>query len=235
MQAEDAGPYICWDELSADEALLLLRRSAAEHDGQSVSGFLDTHQWVPLANAPGIRLDGGHPRAQFRRAAINLDVVPLRVSRLALAQLPNGVRTARQLRGWLYRNGAPDSTLGDIVVADEVALVADPQLDFARLELAAAKLNDWPEPRAGIKRTTAAGPRADAVVSALFSVSRGEAQTAIKHGFVFVDFHPLAKRTQMLAAGQEIVFRTKGRASIVQIELNPRSGRVWVEYRHYPC
>jgi RNA-binding protein YlmH len=68
----------------------------------------------------------------------------------------------------------------------------------------------------------------------VFNVSRGEAQTAIKHGFVFVNFQPLSKRTQTLAPGQQLVFRTKGRAALASIELNPRSGRVWVEYYVYP-
>lgn len=235
MRIEDDRRQICWDEFSTGEALTLLRRLAADAGGKAVSGFLDTHQWVSLPSEPGIRLDGGHSCAQFRRAALGLKSVPLAINQCPASNLPAGLHTARQLRGWLYRQGAPDGSLGDIVVTDQVLAVTDPQLDLSACGLDTEQLDSWPNPQSELKRTTAAAPRADAVAAAVFAVSRGEAQTAIKHGFLFADFQPVDKRTQTLAAGQQLIFRTRGRAELVGIELNPRSGRVWVEYRLYPC
>jgi RNA-binding protein YlmH len=84
-------------------------------------------------------------------------------------------------------------------------------------------------------RTTAASRRADAQLTALFKVSRGEAQIAIEYGFVYRNFRPLTKRTQSLSIGDQIVYRTKGRAEIVGLETNPRSGRVWVEFLSFPA
>jgi hypothetical protein len=235
MQTEADGNRICWDEFSAEEALVVLRRIAAELGGQAVSGFLDAHQWVPLARQPGVLLDGGHPQAQFRRAALGMERIPLAISRCAMAQLPPAVHTARQLRSWLYRQEIPDSSLGDIVVTDHLQLVTDPRVGLAVAGLTGEVLPSWSEPRVAIKRATAAGPRADAVTAAVFGVSRGEAQTAIKHGFLFADYSPVEKRTQTVAAGQHLVFRTKGRAALERIEPNQRSGRIWVDYRLYPC
>jgi len=225
---------ICWDELSAQEVLQLLRRQAANHDGSALSGFLDTHQWAPLANQAGLSFEGGHPQAQFRRGGLNRTEIPVGVFQLPADEFPENVHTPRQLRGWLYRNDAPDSSIGDIVVAGNAVVLADPALPRAVPGLALEETGSWPALQTAPQRSTAASSRADAVVSTVFNVSRGEAQTAIKHGFVFVNFQPLIKRTQTLVPGQQLVFRTKGRAALESIELNPRSGRVWVEYYVYP-
>jgi len=234
MLDEGINRNICWDELSAEEVLALLRQTAEQHGG-AVSGFLDTHQWVPLAEQPGLILNGGHPQAQFRRAGINLERLPVAIYRLPAGALPDNVHTPRQLRGWLYRNAAPDSSIGDISAAGDLTLAADPALPLAIPELALVELSGWSAELPKLQRSTAASSRADAVVSTVFNVSRGEAQTAIKHGFVFVNFQPLAKRTQTLVPGQQLVFRTKGRALLAASALNPRSGRVWVEYYFFPC
>ena len=45
---------------------------------------------------------------------------------------------------------------------------------------------------------------------------------------------PQEERAQLLAAGDQLVYRTKGRAMLLSLEENPRSKRTWVEYRLYP-
>ena len=100
-----------WSELPPQDVLRILRELAAR-DGQAQSGFLDTHQWAPLAGEGiSISLSGGHPQAQFRRAGIGLQP---QVAITCLPGLPPAVNSLRMLRGWLYRNGAPDGSLGDI-------------------------------------------------------------------------------------------------------------------------
>ncbi|MBN2081285.1 hypothetical protein JW859_03660 [bacterium] len=224
----------CWAELPPDDVLAVLT-ARARTGGQATSGFLDTHQWAPLAGRPELTIDGGHPSAQFRRVALGAAGIAVGYYRLARTALPEHIRSARQLRAWLYGAGAADSSLGDIVLGDDALLAADPAAGLANLGLPLISCDGWQPPVAKATRSTAASSRADAVVGTLFKVSRGEAQTAIKFGFVYVNFRPLAKRTQALSAGDQVVYRTKGRAEVFSIETNPKSGRVWVEFTAYPA
>lgn len=214
--------------------LALLRTIDRTTPGAASTGFLDTHQWVPLTSQPGVTIAGGHPDAQYRRAALSRSQPQLLSFSLRRVDLPDGVHTARLLRRWLYRAGLPDGALGDIIVADSALIIAAPDAGLEHAVPGAVRSDTIELPAVPISRTTAAGPRADAVLTALFKVSRGEAQTAIKYGFVFRNCAPLTKRTTALGAGDQVVYRTKGRAEIVSIETNPRSGRVWVEFRSFP-
>jgi len=223
-----------WAELSAPEVLALLRRIAAGQDGAAASGFLDTHQWAALQDEPGLVLAGGHSAAQFRRAGIGAEELDVMIWRVAANDIPESVRTPRQLRSWLYRSGLPDSSVGDIVIDGDAVLALTPAASPAAAGFVAVQQDAWPAGLVSPKRRTASATRMDAVVSAVFSVSRGEAQTAIEYGFVFCGFHPVAKRTQTVRPGDHIVYRTKGRAEIVELAENKRSGRQWVEYRLFP-
>lgn len=233
MDASDLTWRYCWAELPADEILALLREFATQST-RAASGFLDTHQWVPLAGEDDVLIDGGHPAAQYRRASLAPAQPELHHFTAGRSELPDGVRTARQLRRWLYSAGAPDGALGDIIVDDTVSVIGSPAGSLDRILPALQEAANWSLPAASPRRTTAASGRADAVLTALFNVSRGEAQTAIEYGFVFRNFKPLAKRTQQLAAGDQIIYRTKGRSELISLDTNPRSGRVWVEFRSYP-
>jgi ribosomal 50S subunit-recycling heat shock protein len=223
-----------WAELSAPEVLALLKRIAAEEEGAAASGFLDTHQWAELQREPGLALSGGHGAAQFRRAGIGADELQVLIWRVAAKNIPEGVRTPRQLRSRLYRSGLPDSSVGDIVIDGDAVLALTPAASPAAAGLVAVQQDAWPAGLVAAKRRTASAARMDAVVSAVFSVSRGEAQTAIEYGFIFCGFQPVAKRTQTVRPGDHIVYRTKGRAEIVELAENKRSGRMWVEYRIFP-
>jgi len=233
MQSDQTEGF-CWAELPPDDVLAILSAQAKAGD-RAVSGFLDTHQWAPLTGRSNLLIDGGHPAAQFRRVALGADSIEVVYYRLAREAWPDQIRTARQLRAWLYGAGAADSSLGDIVMGDEALLTADPAAGLAQLGLPLVGADGWQPPILKATRSTAASSRADAVVGTLFRVSRGEAQTAIKYGFVYVNFQPLAKRTQALSAGDQVVYRTRGRAEVLSIETNPKSGRVWVEFNTYPA
>lgn len=202
--------------------------------GKAVTGFLDTHQWSSLAGDLQLQLEGGHPQAQFRRAG--LGVLPqVRHFHVPRGALPEGARTARQLRGWLYRGGLPDGAVGDIVVGEHVAMAVEEDVEPAEFGLPARLVPGWQPPVMEPSRVTAAGPRIDAVVAALFKVSRGEAQTAIQYGFIFCDFRRVEKQTQQVLAGAQLVYRTKGRAEVLALNENTKSGRLWVEFRLYPA
>ena len=235
MEANDPALRYCWTELSADEVLTLLRDFAAVDPDTAATGFLDTHQWLPLVGVDSAIVEGGHPDAQYRRAGLAPCQPGLQYFTTEIGELPESVRTARQLRSWLYSAGVPDGAIGDIVVGDFIGCFAVPDAQVDRVLPALRHADSVTLPAAATTRTTAASRRADAVLTALFKVSRGEAQVAIEYGFVYRNFRPLAKRTQTLAAGDQIVYRTKGRAEIVGLETNPRSGRVWVEFLSFPA
>jgi RNA-binding protein YlmH len=228
------GPGFIWDALPWREVLARLERLADEQGGQAATGLLDTHQWCYLRQDARLNIDGGYPQAQYRRIAIGA-APALRYFRVERSALPEAVRTAKQLRAWLYRNGLPDGAVGDIVLGEYAALVVEDGIELAEFGLTAKLSADWRLPEIPPARVTAAGSRADAITAAVFKVNRGEAQTAVKYGFVFCDFKQVEKQTQALHTGAQLVYRTKGRAEIAALSENTKSGRLWVEFRLYPA
>ncbi len=118
---------------------------------------------------------------------------------------------------------------------DSCWLAACPKSPVRGLIPALEELTSSELPTVPLERLTAASLRADAVIASLFKVSRGEAQTAIEYGFVFRNFRPLTQRTTQLKPGDELVYRTKGRIELTDVEENSRSGRNWVSFQRYPC
>src|SRR5688500_16968074 len=98
-----------WAELNADDVLLQLRVNPG-----ATTNFLDTHQWAPLLKSKECRIAGGHSHAQLRRVALE-DEPAVASWRVERTQLPPEVTSARALRAYLYRAGAEDGSLGDIV------------------------------------------------------------------------------------------------------------------------
>lgn len=233
MDNKNTQSQYCWDELSPEEVLALLQQLAGQGQ-QAISGFVDTHQWAHLSAMPGVFVEGGYEQAQFRRVSLECELLPVRYLRLEASQLPDNLHTAKQLRAWLYRNGMPNGTLGDIIVGNYAALVVDSRIETSAMGLPFSTPKAWHSPEVQPKRSTAASRRADAVIATAFGISRGEAQTAIEYGFVFAGFQPLLKRTREISTGEQLVYRTKGRAAILDLETNPRSGRVWVSYKYFP-
>jgi len=230
MPASDSG--FNWSQLSAEEVLTLLQRGSAA--GRVASGFLDTHQWAPLQAKRQLQIYGGYEEAQYRRITLSTDPPSVTYHVLTGAKLPKGVSRPQQFRHWCYRAGLPPDSLGDIVFGDQVWVIAEEDIEFPEIGLPARRENSWRPPPLPPFRITAASSRADAIVAAAFKVSRGEAQTAIEYGFVFLNFQPLTKRKQQISTGDQLVYRNKGRAQIVGLQLNPRSGRIWVEYCSFP-
>jgi len=219
---------IAWGELSADEVLLALRSGAA-----GASGFLDVHQWLPLQQSSSVQFGGGHPNAQLRCVALE-HAPEIAYWRLDVERLPHDIRSARQLRGALYREGAPEGSLGDIVVGSQVMVVAAPEVDLSELVAGAERTADWTAPAVQTEQATVSALRLDAVVAPLFRISRSEAQTAIEYGFVFLNFAPAKKKTLAVKAVDQLVFRTKGRIEIVDASGTTKSGRVGLRFNRFP-
>lgn len=221
-----AGPG--WADLSADEILLQLKLNPG-----SVSGFLDTHQWSPLLHSDKCAISGGHPHAQLRRVALGKEP-SVAVWRMQRSHLPPDTTNARQLRAHLYRNGAADGEIGDIVAGDDLAIATVDGMDLADILPGAEHSEIWGDLEVALERATASALRLDAVVASLFRVSRGEAQTAVEYGFVFQNFEQVKKRTAVVSQGDQLVFRTKGRIEIVACDSTTKSGRTALEFKRFP-
>jgi hypothetical protein len=221
-----------WRELDAEEVELCVRKGLAGEAGLLPTGFLDTHQWLPLQDLPGISISGGFERAQFRMACLVDDAAE--VPHFALidpAALPANCRTVNGLRNLLKGSSLPDSAIGDIYLDDRFVLAIARDLNLDELGIEAEYRGLAPELALREERLTAASLRADAVISAAFRVSRAETQKAIQYGFVYSDFEPLHKRTQELKPGMRLVYRTRGSLDIMDSGINPRSGRSWLSIR----
>lgn len=219
---------VLWAELGAGDVLLALRTGRAKQ-----SGFIDTHQWAPLVGSRELVIYGGHPNAQLRRVALG---APPAVAHWSLSreQLPPEATSSRALRSYVLRQGAGDGAIGDIVLGEHIAIATTEELDLADLLPGAERADSWSEPLVKSENTSASALRLDAVLAPLFRVSRGEAQTAIEYHFVFHNFHPAGKRTATISAGDQLVYRTKGRIEIVDCSATTRSGRIALTFRRYP-
>lgn len=228
-----AQPRLNWRELAPSEVLAILKREAAQK-GSCCSGFLDAHQWIPLANDSRLVVAGGHPQAQFRRVGVHC-TPGVAIVRIGAETIQRDCRSVRELRSWLRQAGLRDDDVGDVAVGPpHWAVIAAEVLTLAKAA-GAEQCSAWQPTDRQLATATVAANRADAVVAAVFHVSRGEAQTAIRCGFVFRDWQPLSKQTQPLSPGSQLVYRTKGRVEIVELGGATRSGRLRVTARLWPC
>ena len=220
-----------WRELDADEVELCVRRGMAGEKGFLPTGFLDTHQWIALEDIQGLIVDGGFQAAQYRIAHLDGTDCTLHYASIDQESLPRNARTVTGLRSLLRGTSIPDAAIGDIYLDDRFVLALVDGIFLDEFGIEAEYSGSAPAISLPEERLTSASLRADAVVSAAFRVSRAEAQKALKYGFVYCDFQPVAKRTQDFRAGNRIVYRSRGSLDIVDTGINPRSGRSWLLVR----
>ena len=80
---------------------------------------------------------------------------------------------------------------------------------------------------------TVASMRLDAVVSSVFSLSRGAASSAISGGLVSVNSLPVTKSDRAVNEGDKITLRGKGKAIIDSVGGFSKKGRIRFSYRKY--
>jgi hypothetical protein len=219
---------IHWEHLSPEEIVELL---SGPIGGPEMSGFLDAHQWIQLV-ADGFNAWGGHADAQFRRVSRG-PLAPESVAlfgRHAAPASSQRVETQR-IRGELRAIGLPPGSFGDLQTGAEIALASMPECRNNLLAAGWEEITVWPAMTTAPGRVTVPSLRLDAVVAGIFHVSRGEAQTALEYGFVSLNFALGPKRTVDCKAGDQIIFRGKGRAIVSTASAPTRSGRLWVEYQ----
>ena len=88
-----------------------------------------------------------------------------------------------------------------------------------------------PEHESTFKTASLASLRADAVLSAAFSVSRTQAQDAVRGQKVFLNTLPLLKPDKLLSPGDKIRWQGKGRFVLEETGGTSRKGRLFVTFR----
>lgn len=77
-------------------------------------------------------------------------------------------------------------------------------------------------------RDTVASLRFDGVVAAAFRISRTEAARAIEAGLVQRNHAPVLSVSKLVAQGDVLSYRGKGRAKILEVGGESRKGRIWI-------
>lgn len=155
--------------------------------------------------------------------------------------------THRDFLGSLMALGIKRETVGDILVSERSADVfVLPQIaeylsrDFSRagrvsVNVTKISLRDVrvPPQRTESHRDTVASMRLDAVVSAVFSLSRGKAEEAIVAGLVFCNDVRSFKTDAKVSEGDKIVLRGSGKARITSVGGFSKKGRTVILFDKY--
>lgn len=155
--------------------------------------------------------------------------------------------THRDFLGSLMALGIKRETVGDILVSERSAdIFTLPQIakcllqDFNRagrvsVSVSEISLRDVkiPAQRVESRRDTVASLRLDAVVSAVFSLSRGKAEEAIIAGLVFCNDVKTLKSDAKVCEGDKIVLRGSGKAMITSVGGFSKKGRTVILFDRY--
>ncbi len=82
-------------------------------------------------------------------------------------------------------------------------------------------------------RDTVASLRLDSVLGTAFSLSRGTAQEAIRRGLVYVNSTEAAKADKILAEGDKITLRGKGKAVLAEVGQRTKKDRIFIRVMRY--
>ena len=151
----------------------------------------------------------------------------------------------RDYLGSLLGLGVDRSGVGDILVSDTGAqfIVRSTLADFfeanyvsaGRVSLSVSALPlsslEIHETEPTYRTASLASLRADAAISAAFSVSRTLAQEAIRGQKVFVNNLPLIKGDKLLSVGDKVRWQGKGRFILEETGGTSRKGRLFVTFR----
>ncbi len=148
--------------------------------------------------------------------------------------------THRDLLGALMALGVTRETLGDIIVTDNegylicLAAIADyiiKNLEEVKRTSVRCELSPVPEtrgPGGGEISVVVPSERLDAVVAAVYRLSREDAKAAVFKGLVFVDSRQVLKAGAALNEGAAVTFRGKGRFTFLGVERETKKGRLRV-------
>jgi RNA-binding protein YlmH len=83
------------------------------------------------------------------------------------------------------------------------------------------------------KKDTVASLRLDSVLGTAFALSRGTAQEAIRRGLVFVNSAEASKPDKLLAEGDKITLRGKGKAVLAEVGQKTKKDRIFIRIVRY--
>lgn len=242
-----------------DKAWDWIERAAGEHR-QKRTDFLDPRQayiLTTLANRNPdvqIRLDGGYPEAERKRAIIapdymHLDDEDMGIRVLAVTSLDDKIKDLDHgdYMGALLGLGMKRDKIGDIHAGDAGChyLVAEEAADYLRLQLSQVhrvhvQTELLPLERLAVARTelqeqqlSVASMRLDGIVSDVFRLSRAKVLVPIQAGRCRVNWKPEANPSLPLKEGDVVSLQGFGRFKVLEIEGVSKSGRTRVKVGKY--
>lgn len=240
------------EDLSS-KRLLELSQRAAKRGVWVYSDFLtlaEQQELSRLRTASPYTLEGGFPAAERRLAAFG-EGEGAEIPIACLAIEPRGRRfadtlTHREFLGSLMGLGLRREVLGDIVVEDNAGFlfcldsiaghIAEQLTEVKRTAVRVTLLERTPELRAATPETSGvivASERLDALVSAVYDLSRAESQRMIQQGLAAVNGAVVMDVSAAVRPGEIVSIRGLGRFAYEGAEGETRKGRLRVVVRRY--
>ena len=222
------------------------------------TGFLDSHQQsisaMSLHSSPDVNAFfwGGYEDAERRILVCVPKDYPQEYEDLLCilrVEIPRGgkIPTHRDYLGSILGLGLERRVIGDILVrndgADIVCLreIADfllseySQVGRVEVKTAVCELSELRLPQGRTEKITdtVSSVRLDSVIASAFSLSRSNAQKAIKSGIVAVNHLETLKPDRILEEGDILTLKGKGKAALTSIGGSSKKGRIWIEINRY--
>lgn len=154
--------------------------------------------------------------------------------------------THRDFLGSLMSLGITRGAIGDIIVCENVSYIFSEEslTDYIMESLCEVKkekvINEKKcfseiniERRFEEMRRSVASERADAVVGAVFSLSRQDAAECISHSAVTLNYMPLTQKDKKINSGDVISVRGKGKAIVEFSGDLSKKGRLFLDIKKY--
>ena len=220
--------------------------------------FLDAHeQAIATSVARGSEVDwqfyGGYENAERRMLVCSPMGMPeyddeesLLSSSIQVLRITHerGSRPLghRDYLGAMMNLGIDRSMTGDILVRDDGAdIIIIPEIanflmtEFSRVahteiktEIVTLDNLIIPEGRVQTIRDTVPSARLDSVLASAFKLARTKATEAVRSGLVSVNHLETTKPDKLLAEGDVLVLRGKGKAILAEIGGESKKGRIWI-------
>lgn len=172
---------------------------------------------------------------------------PMELLDIRIADAEKSRLSHRDYLGALMGEGIKREKIGDIIVGDKGAqiVVAREMADYLAQNFTQAGRVSFTAKTSQIselkqletctknEKFTISSPRIDNIVSAVFGISRKDAQDAVSRGKVFIDGVETTKPDFFLKGGEKVVLRGRGKAVYVGEKGTTRKGKVVIETRLY--
>jgi len=238
-----------------DRAWEWVSRAADRHETRRAD-FLDPRQafiLLSLANRRGdvaVRLDGGSPNAERKRALIAPDYVPLEdePAGIAVLSIVSADRRIAELEhgdylGAILGLGIKREKIGDLHVRPDGchALVAEEigeflighlkQVHRLSVDVSLLPVSELKEVRPSLEEVTVtvASLRLDGVASDVFRLSRAKILAPIRAGHCKVNWKTVEDPSALLREGDVVSLRGFGRFKLLEVAGTTKSGRIRVK------